>query len=224
MARGLQAAQEFHAQNTGLAYNPFKLEKSGESAIVRVLQPDSDWVNFFVHQVWDNQSRKFSLQPTRCPSDGLARDADVCPLCALGDAVPRSLKTFIPVRVRDMDPADRVDIIAYGRNGLDAVVNIITELPEGHDITMYDVKVKRQGVQLDTQYYWMLSPGAKARPLSAEEKALEIPDMETLWEPPTEIELDRRARQFAQSIGVKPVSDYSEAHGTGGDLDDEIPF
>jgi hypothetical protein len=48
--------------------------------------------------------------------------------------------------------------------------------------------------------------------------------METLWEPPTEIELDRRARQFAQSIGVKPVSDYSEAHGTGGDLDDEIPF
>ena len=104
--RGLKPAQEFHENNSGLPYKNFKLEKSGQSAIVRVLQPDDEWVNFFVHQVFNTVTKKFTLKPTRCPSEDQDRSeaANDCPLCALSnDIVPRSLKTFIPVRVRGLD-------------------------------------------------------------------------------------------------------------------------
>ena len=85
--RGYKAAQEYHNNNTGLGYMPFKLEKDGDSAVVRVLQPQDEWVCLAIHQDFNK-----GLKSTRCLSETLEKDPDKCPLCLL--EAKRSVKTF----------------------------------------------------------------------------------------------------------------------------------
>lgn len=197
MAKGYKAAQEFHENNTGMPYAPFKLPKSGDALEVRVLQHQDEWENLNIHA----QHQK--VKPTRCASDG-AKDASKCALCAMD--VPRSLKTYIPVRVRGDEDTERVQVIVYGREGLQEVINQIEELPEGVDITHYDFKVKRVGEKLDTKYKWFIQAETKS-PLSEDERSLEVPDIGSLIAVPDELELVRRAKGFrdAESASATPI-------------------
>lgn len=223
--RGLKPAREMHAESGGGFYKNFKLEKSGQTAVVRVLQPETAWYSFHIHQLWDNVTKKFLVKPTRCPAETAKRDAEACPLCALGDQVQRQFKTFIPIVVRPSkdsvgDYTLEVSMIVYGAKGLNPVESVIEDLPEGVNITMLDIRIKRMGDKLDTLYYW--SPVGTPRVLNAEETALEVPDMEAAWEVPSTIELDRTARTFMQSNNVRPIANGEFVDTEN--LDDELPF
>jgi hypothetical protein len=195
--RGYKAAQEYHKNNTGLGYMPFKLEKDGESAVVRVLQPQDEWVCLAIHQDFNK-----GLKSTRCLSETLEKDPDKCPLCLC--EAKRSVKTFIPVRVRGDQNESRVQVIEYGRNALEEVVSQIEELPAGTDITNFDFKIKRKGLKLDTTYKWIAQNDTKGA-LGEAEKALEIPDMEELL--PADLLLaTQRVKAYINSSTVTPVA------------------
>jgi len=223
--KGLAGAKEVHEQSGGNFYKNFKLEKNGHSAVVRVLEPETEWHSFHIHQLWDNATKKFLVRPTRCPSEAVKRDPENCALCALGDQVQRQFKTYIPVLIRPSkdfvgEYTPEVFIVAYGSKGLNPVENVIEELPEGINITMLDIRIKRVGDGLATTYYW--NPIGSPRALNADEAALEIPDMEEAWQVPTRIELDRSARTFTQSTNVRPVSTSDSFNDDN--FDSELPF
>ncbi len=194
--RGYTAANQHHKENTGLPYKPFKLEKSGDFAEVRVLQSQDEWLSLFFHQVFGK------LKRTRCSSEDSAKNPEICGLCAV--EAPRKLVTFIPVRVRGDEEEDRVQLIEAGRDTLNEIVSQIEELPEGADITTYDFKVKRAGEKLDTKYKWHLQASTK-RPLDEREAALPIPNVEEMIEVPDELTLVQRIKQYRQAEDVKPV-------------------
>ncbi len=187
--RGFNEALQFHKENTGLAYALVRLKKSGDSAEVRVLQPEDEWVSLFIHQEFQK------LKQTRCASDG-QKDANACPLCAL-DA-KRRLRTFIPVRLRGDTEEDRVQFVEAGRNTLTEIVSQIEELPEGTSITSYDWKIKRIGEDFDTEYKWHVKSDTK-RPLDDREKALVIPNIEELIELPDDVTMQQRAKSYRQT-------------------------
>lgn len=196
--RGFKNIQKYNEENTGLPYKLFQLKKDGDFAVVRILQDPEEWVGLQMHQVFGK------LRATRCTSD-YAKDPDNCPLCAAD--VPRSLRTFIPVRVREDEPEDRVQIIEYGAKALQKVLGWMREIDESYDgasITDFDFKVRRSGTKTDTEYTWVLQPKTQA-PLSDEENALEAPDIEELIPVLPEDVLIRRAKEFAQAGNVKEV-------------------
>jgi hypothetical protein len=204
MARGLQAAMRMNEENSGLGYTPFKIEKDKGAEQVRILQPYDEWVSLWIHNVWEK------VKPTRCGAteeqiDGEIREnRKTCPLCMMD--IPRSVKTYIPVRVRGDDNSERVQIIVYGRDHLAQVSNVIDNLPEGKDITMFDFKIVRKGEKLNTTYFWNVAADADlVRPLNEAERSLVIPDMEELIVVKEEHELLRRANGFAQSESATPV-------------------
>src|ERR1700722_20699837 len=169
--RGFQNATQHHKDNTGLPYKRFILAKDGDSAEVRVLQNQDEWVSLFFHEEFQKTKR------TRCLSEDAAKDVEKCGLCAAD--VKRKLVTFIPVRVRGDANKEQVQLIEAGREMLNEVVSQIEELPEGTDITFFDFKVKRLGDKLDTKYKWICQAGTK-HVLDEDEAALEIPNIEDL--------------------------------------------
>jgi hypothetical protein len=193
--RGYQAAASYHEENTGLPFQRFILKGDGDFAEVRVLQTPDEWVSLFIHSVFNK------LKSTRCPSDG-GKDGTICPLCAV-DA-PRSLRTFIPVRVIGEADLTKVHVIEYGRDNLSEVVSQIEELPEDSDVTHYDFKIKRKGKDKDTTYKWHLVPNSDSE-LSEAQLALEVPDMEELWPVPELDVLQARAKEFKQAGAVTPT-------------------
>ena len=223
--KGLKPAREMHAESGGGFYKNFKLEKSGQSAVVRVLQPETEWHSFHIHQLWDNVTRKFLVKPTRCPSETAKRDPENCALCALGDQVQRQFKTYIPVVVRQAKDSvseyvPEVSMIVYGAKGLNPVENVIEDLPDDVNITMLDIRIKRMGEDLATQYYWTAVGSPRA--LTDAECAMEVPDIEEAWPIATEVELDRTARTFAQTNNVQPIR--SDTDNFGYVEDEIIPF
>lgn len=224
--RGIKAASQYHEENTGLGYLPFKIkEGTKEPVIVRVLaqaeplNDDDDQPiiqSLFIH-------REFKvLNSTRCTHDGEKADPDKCPLDRV--KAPRSLRTYIPVIVKD-DEKRRVHIIEYGRDNLAEVQEIISECPEG-DITKVAIKITRHGKGTSTQYKWRIIQNS-TRDLTDEELNLEIPDMEEAIPIKSWDELEKIAMQYERSKGVKEVSgDGSDAdEGDEAELDEEeIPF
>jgi len=204
MARGLQAAMRMHEENSGMGYTPFKIEKDKGTEQVRVLRVPDEWVSLWIHNVWEK------VKPTRCAAteqqiDGETKeDRKTCPLCMMD--IPRSVKTYIPVRVRGDDHSDRVQMIVYGRDHFAQVANVLDNLPQGKDITMFDIKIVRKGEKLNTTYFWnVVADPDLARPLNEAELELVIPDMEELIEVKEEHELLRRANGFAQAEAATPV-------------------
>jgi len=147
------------------------------------------------------------IKATRCASDK-ERDIALCALCA--QDAPRSLRTYIPVRVRGEDDMTKVHVIEYGRDNLSEVINQIEELPEGSNITEFDFKVKRKGTGTDTIYKWVRLSTAPDE-LSAGHKALVIPDIEALIPVPEQEQIDVRAKQYAQASTAAPVVAKSDA-------------
>jgi hypothetical protein len=221
--RGLKKIGKFHEENTGLPYHPFKIKddlpKDKQFAKVRVLahaEPDYDDEGgeidngkpviqaIFMHQAFR------VVNSTRCVNNDSAQPVpEECPLCRV--KCPRSLRTFIPVRVRNDEDEKRVQIIEYGRNHLTEVQNFIEER-EDADITGVDIKIKRIGKKKDTEYRWTPILGTE-RPLDEQELALEIPDMLALIPVKEESELEKRAMEFERAMKAKKVK--------GEDADDD---
>jgi hypothetical protein len=202
MPRGAKAAADFHANNTGLPYTPFVLKNDKDKKTVRVLQPSDQWVNLYIHQDFKK------LNPTRCPSDDPEGDTTDCPLCAAG--APRTLRSYVPVRVRLDEDTARVQLIQMGREHLKEAISFIEDHGEPTEV---DVQIKRMGQGLDTSYKW--SEAGEKRALNAKEKALEIPDIEELIEVPHEEELERRAIRWDESRGAASVDGKGEGNGKG---------
>jgi hypothetical protein len=204
--RGYRSAKEFHDNNTGLGYTPFRLKKDGDFAVVRPLQSEEEWVSLFLHADFNK-----GLKTTRCLSETVDKDPTTCPLCAV--EAKRSLKTYIPVRVRGDNPETRVQVIEYGREALSEVFSQIEELPAGTDVTCFDFKIKRKGTGLETSYKWIAQSETK-RPLDDEEKALQVPDMEETV-PVDAGSAAARAQQYANSENVTPVDKSTDAADKG---------
>jgi hypothetical protein len=232
--RGLAKVKEFHDNNTGLGYFPFKIAEDAKdkTAIVRVLAAadysgynedgtpvdDTETViqSLFIH----NQFKV--INSTRCTSNDVEPDKEKCPLCRVG--VPRSLKTYIPVRVRGDEKVDRVQIIEYGRNHLSEVQSFIEELPNA-DITATDIKIKRSGKKTNTEYKWYVVPKSD-RPLDEDELALEIPDMEAIIPIREVLDLEKRAAEWEK---WKKAKDSKTKDGETEDEEDDedadkLPF
>jgi hypothetical protein len=190
--RGIAAAAKYHDEHTGLDYNPFRLKAENDFKVVRPLQTQDEWVSLFMHNDFKLKTGSF-----RCAADGEEPDMEACIGCAHG--VKRSLRTFIPVRVRQDDNQKRVWVIEYGRNGLLEVMNFIEEHCEDvkGGVTGLDVKIKRQGTGTDTVYRWIYSSN-NTRPLNDDEKALEVPNMDELITIPD----DARVAKILSKIGV----------------------
>jgi hypothetical protein len=221
MAKGYKAAQTFHEENTGLGYTPFTLKKDGDQAVVRILQSQDDWVNLYIHTAF-----KKIKGPTRCAAQWVDRDGQqvedksTCPLCL--DDIRRTMRTYIPVRVRGDSNEKRVQILNYGREGLQELISQIEELKEDQDITYFDFKVKRKGNDLDTKYFWVKDYETK-RPLSEDERALEVPDMEVVMPVLDEHELIFRAKQVSDAENAAAV-DPSSSNGNGNGNGKKLPF
>jgi len=224
--RGLKQTQQYHDEHTGLAYDPFKIKPGEEPKVIRVLalaepdenQPDRPVIqSLFIHN-------KFRIiNSTRCLTQEDEADPTICPLCRVN--CPRSLRTFIPVRVRKDEKKDRVQMIEYGRNALAEVQSCIEEMPNG-DITMSDIKIKRIGKEKSTQYKWIIVSNTE-RPLAEAELALEVPDIGEDFPIKDDSEVEKIAMQFERSTKAKKVDDEGDAAPTDddyADLDDEIPF
>lgn len=204
MARGYQVAKTFHEENNGLGYTPFTLKKDKDQSVVRVLQHQDQWVNLYMHQAY-----KKIKAPTRCSASWTTDERNIsvedrsgCPMCMA--EVPRTMKTYIPVRVRGDENEQRVQTIVYGRDGLQELINQIEELPSEADITTYDFKIKRQGEGLDTKYFWMRQEETK-RPLNDAEMKLEVPDMEEVISLLDEGQLLNRAQQYIAAESAQAV-------------------
>lgn len=225
--KGLASAQEFHAENSGMPYLPFKIEEGAkpplDSRIVRVLaltnadpeRPEIPVIESYVmHQ-------KFKiLNSTRCAAgDSLKPDPDKCPLCRV--KAPRTLRTFIPVRIRGAK-GDDVHVIEYGRNNVQEVVALLEEV-EGGDITSFDFKIKRTGSKKDTKYKWYIVQKTD-RPLNEEELALEVPNIDELVPIKEEHELETKAMEWERSAGAKKTGGTNDAQDDDEEIDEEIPF
>ena len=204
MAKGYAAAQKYHEENNGMGYTPFNLKKDGESAVVRILQPQTEWENLMIHSAFGKLKG-----PTRCGAQWMteangveSEDLTTCALCVAG--VKRSMKTYIPVRVRGDSDESRVQIITYGRNALTEVINQIEELKDEQDMTWFDFKIKRKGSGLDTVYFW-LKDGDTKRPLSEVEQKLVIPDINEVVVIPDEGQMKLRAQQVIAAESAAPV-------------------
>jgi len=204
MARGYLAAQRVFEENTGMGYTPFKM-KDKETKQVRVLQSEHEWVQLFIHADF-----KKGLKSTRCAAaistenDVQVEDRSTCPLC-MAEA-PRSPKTYIPVRVRGDENPARVQVIVYGRDHFQQVVNQIENLPEGSHMTDFDFKIVRKGDDLNTTYFWNIVADPKFnRPLDEKEAALEVPDMEETIVILEEGVLINRAQAFTDAANVTAV-------------------
>jgi len=224
--RGLKQTQQYHEEHTGLAYDPFKIKAGEEPKVVRVLalaepddnQPDRPVIqSLFIH----NKFRV--INSTRCLTQEDEADPTLCPLCRVN--CPRSLRTFIPVRVRADEKKDRVQMIEYGRNALAEVQSCIEEMQNG-DITICDIKIKRIGKEKKTQYKWILLANTE-RGLNEAELSLKVPDIGEDFPIKDESEIEKIAMQFERSNGVKKVDDDGDAVSDDDDdsnLDDELPF
>lgn len=202
MARGFKQIKKYNDENTGLPFKLFQLKEEGQQAVVRILTEDV--VGLQIHQEFQK------LRPTRCVSEA-AKDPDNCPLCRVG--ATRSMRTFIPVRVRGDEDESRVQIIEYGAKALNKVTAWIDEIEEEYpdnNITHFDFKVKRLGTKKDTEYSWTLVPKEQPRPLTEEEAALEVPDIDKLIPVLGEEILEKRAREYAQAGDVTPVERESK--------------
>lgn len=204
MARGYATAQKYHEENTGMGFTPFNLAKDKDSKQIRVLQTELEWVNLFIHNAWQK------IKPTRCAAtvsvedDKEVEDRTTCPLCMA--EVPRTLRTYIPVRVRGDENPDRVQVIVYGRDHLAQVINQIENLPEGKHMTDFDFKVTRKGDKLDTVYFWnLVADPDTQRPLNDAELSLVVPQMEEVIPILEEVQLLRRAQDFASAESAAPV-------------------
>lgn len=202
--RGFDSAKDYHVNNTGLPYKVFKLEKDGQFSIVRVLQSPSEWVSIFFHN-------KFNvLKRTRCLAVDGPKDGAVCPLCAAG--APRSLKTFIPVRVR-ADDQDRAQFIEYGRDALQEVIAQLDELKDNGEepdaIMNRDYKVKRMGTKTDTSYKWMVVAKSE-KPLTAAEKKIEILDLEKEIPLPDAKLMEERVAEWNKNAQVEEATESDE--------------
>jgi hypothetical protein len=222
--RGLKTINKYHEENTGLPYFPFKIKEGAKEKTVRVrvlakanydyddggniLNPEANVVQaLFMHQ-------KFKvLNPTRCVSDDIEPVPGACPLCRV--KAPRSLRTYIPVRVRGDDNKTRVQIIEYGRDNLNEVQNFIEEYAPHGDITQIDVKIKRMGVGKDTEYRWL--PAGDERELDSDELELEIPNMDEIVPIKDELELEKRAIDFERYMEAQERKERRDAE----DDDDE---
>lgn len=223
--RGLKQTQQYHDEHTGLAYDPFKIKAGEEPKSVRVLalaEPDDEKPNRPVIQSLFIHNKFRVINSTRCLTQEDEADPTLCPLCRVN--CPRSLRTFIPVRVRNDEKKDRVQMIEYGRNALAEVQSCIEEMPNG-DITMCDIKIKRIGKEKQTQYKWILQPSTQ-RELSEAELALVVPDIGEDFPIKDESELEKIAMQFERSSGAKRVNDDDDAGFPTDDdnIDDELPF
>lgn len=220
--RGLKQTQQYHDEHTGLAYDPFKIKPGEEPKVIRVLalaepdenQPDRPVIqSLFIHN-------KFRIiNSTRCLTQEDEADPTICPLCRVN--CPRSLRTFIPVRVRKDEKKDRVQMIEYGRNALAEVQSCIEEMPNG-DITMSDIKIKRIGEKKSTQYKWIIVSNTE-RPLAEAELALEVPDIGEDFPIKDDSEVEKIAMQFERSTKAKKVDD-DDAPADDDNFDEEIPF
>jgi hypothetical protein len=206
--RGMAAAAKYHDEHTGLDYNPFRLKDENDFKVVRPLQTQDEWVSLFMHTDFNLKLGSF-----RCGAEGEEPDMEACIGCAHG--VKRSLRTYIPVRVRQDDNQKRVWVIEYGRNGLLEVMNFIEEHCEDvkGGVTGLDVKIKRQGKGTDTKYRWIYTSN-NTRPLNDDELALEVPDMDAILGIPD----DARVAKLLAKIGVK--DDASDGDAADEDLDD----
>ena len=225
--KGFKAASHFHEENSGLPYLAFKIEEGkkapDDAKIVRVLastDEDNDLDLPVIASIVMHQKFKV-LNSTPClAQDSLKPEPDICPLCRV--KAPRTLRTFIPVRVRG-SKKDEVHIIEYGRNNIQEVSSLLDELENG-DITSVDFKIKRLGKGKDTKYKWMIVNNT-TRPLSDEEKALEIPDMTELIPMRTVEELEVKAREWARSNGVVKTEGLNDNEpASDDDMDGELPF
>lgn len=222
--KGFGAAKEFHDENSGLPYIAFKI-KEGEKApddakMVRVLaltDEDESRPEMPVIQSLVMHTKYKVLNPTRClAGDALKPDPDKCPLCRV--KAPRTLRTFIPVRVRGSKDGE-VQIIEYGRNNVQEVAALLSELENG-DITSTDFKIKRIGAKKDTKYKWFISHRTE-RPLDEEELALEIPDISELIPMKEFHELESRAMEWERSQGVKKTGGSNDNDDDDNDADED---
>lgn len=196
MARGFQTADQARKDNTStFTHRKLILKNDGDSAEVRVLEHQDQWVNLMMHSVWQK------LMPTRCTSDN-AKDPENCPLCAHG--IARRLVVYIPVRVRDTMDENQVNVIEASGEHFQEIVDQIQELPPNSDMTDYDFKVKRSGAGKSTRYRWHIQLSTK-RPLNAQEKALEIPNLDELIVVPDADTAMRLARTIQDDAAVQPI-------------------
>jgi hypothetical protein len=226
--KGLTATKKHHDENSGLPYIAFKIKEGSkppdDSRTVRVLalrdfdenRPDIPVIeSIFMHQKYK------TLNPTRCPSDLATGDPANCPLCRV--KATRSLRTFIPVKVYNQDPAQEVQVIEYGRNNIQEILALLDELETG-DITSVDFKIKRVGKGTKTQYKWYIVSRSE-RELSEEELALEVPDMNELIKIKDVSELERLAMEWDRSQNAKKTTGGTNDNDDEEDeLEDEIPF
>lgn len=206
---GLSEAKEWHDSNTGMPFTPFKIEKDGGSEIVRVLIPANEIESLYIHREFHK------LNPTRCAAPADSPDETACPLCAV--KAPRSLRTYIPVRVRGDKKTDRVQWIEYGRDMLQTVIAMLENIPEG-DLTGVDIKIQRVGSKLDTKYMWYAQM-SNIRPLDDAEKKLYLEPMDMIWPVKDQDDLEKRAMEYSRATGAAPV-----AADDGTTPSEEIPF
>lgn len=223
--KGLQAAGRFHDENSGLPYLAFKIEEGKKSPddakIVRVLA-STDELNEqglpSISSIVMHQKFKV-LNSTRClAGDGIKPDSGACPLCRV--KAPRTLRTYIPVRVRG-SKGDEVHVIEYGRNNVQVVSALLDEVENG-DITSVDFKIKRVGKGKDTKYMWFIVNNT-TRPLSAEERALDVPDMEALIPMRSADELEAKALEWTRSNGATRTGGTNDNESDDDDLAN-LPF
>jgi hypothetical protein len=220
--KGLNAAKEFHDNNTGMPYLMFKIEDGlkppANAKIVRVLQGVEELTSLVIHT-------KFKvLNPIRCKSESLKPDPDICELCKV--KAPRTLKTYIPVRVRGNKNKDEVHVIEYGRNNVQQVQSVLEEAGTDGDLTGCDFKIKREGSKKDTKYMWFVVPNSY-RPLTDEEKDLEVPDIAVLIPIKSDEEMHKAAIDWQRAQGATKTggtNDNEDETTDGEQIDDEIPF
>jgi hypothetical protein len=239
--RGFAKATHFNEENSGLPFSPFQIKENGPGETVRVLalpafdpeRPDYPVIQSIVmHRAWK------VLNPTRCAStyfneeEGITEQTtepgpSMCPLCAV--KAPRTLRTYIPVlrrkRPDETGYQPKVQVVEYGREGVNVVIAQMEELP-GNDLTTIDFKIKRQGKGKDTKYPWIAVQGTH-RPLNEMELAMlvDVPDIDALLPCKTPVEMQRRADDYVKATEKVLAIDEGRPTAAADDLDDdEIPF